>query len=106
MIRNAWIELLASEKRKGIALPMQVYDQIKLSIIKSIKNRPEGSIPLHKLLEDVTNDLAANESNIQPWHILQVKIDLHERGFLRLNINRDKMQVVKLRHDLSTKSIL
>ena len=93
MRREPNIELYANNNKKGILLSLPLYQIIKSTIIKSIKKSPEKALPLHELIDNVTKKIP---SRVEPWLVLQVKIDLYERGLIRQYFNRDRMQVIEM----------
>lgn len=96
MKTNTSIELYAGENKKGVTLPIHFYELVRSSIIKSLLSDPEKSLPLSELIDQVTSDVSAAKFQILPWHILQVKIDLQERGDIKVHFNREKRQIVEI----------
>ena len=95
MKSNPPIRLYATENRYGVAIPIDIYEAIKKAIVSLISNSPQKKLPLDVLLDSVSAAVSSTRT-IEPWLILQVKIDLHERGVISHYFNRDRMQVIEL----------
>jgi hypothetical protein len=90
------IELHGVEKRKGPTLSMDIYEKVCAFIISAIKNQPEGSICFSVLLDEAEKNLI-DHTTLHPWHIMQVKIDLTERGVIKTSIDARRKQMIAIK---------
>lgn len=87
------IELQREQNKRGAIISMTLYKELSAKIIEIITRKEGKSVTLPELIEAVHRN---NPSGAMPWHILQVKIDLHERGILEVYFDRYRRQVIEI----------
>ena len=90
------IELLSAKKRHGPVFKKTVYEKLTDLIVAQINDHPSGAINLLDLIQQVQCKLNDGSVRIQPSHILQVKVDLQERGVIKVHLDRDRNQIIEI----------
>lgn len=90
------IELQGIEKRKGPSIPLPLYETLSEFIITIIRESPSGEVELRTLLDEADKSLPSIAPGMLAWNVLQVKIDLQERGVLKISHQGVSKQVIRL----------
>jgi hypothetical protein len=99
------IKIWTENSRTGISILKADYDFIAHFILLLIER--EGEICLHELIDKAQTELASYFCKDISWYLIQVKRDLMEKGVLRITLQRDRTQLIRLRkHRLSSKKSL
>lgn len=91
------IRLQGVRNRKGPVFNKDFYDRIRDFIMDCITSHAGRSIPFSELLDHAEKFWTKKPAGLLPWHIMQVKIDLQERGIIKAAIGRDRTQVISMR---------
>ena len=81
MTHTDTIQTLRPDGKKGIVLLKRYYEQLSYFILSSVYAQEQ--LTLHELLEKGEQQLADSIDSEITWYLLQVKLDLEARGFIK-----------------------
>ena len=88
------IDARGTENRNCPTISQPLYEKVQEFIILAIKNHPEGYIQFCELLDEAEGKILTN--GILPWHVMQVKNDLNERGIIKTSIDNNRKQIISI----------
>jgi hypothetical protein len=83
-----------TESRNCPTISTSLYAKVQEFIILAIKNHPEGCIQFCELLDEAERKNLTK--GILPWHVMQVKNDLNERGIIKTSIDNNHTQKISI----------
>jgi hypothetical protein len=88
------IDARGTENRNCLTISQALYEKVQEFIILAIKNHPEECIQFCELLDEAEGKILTNR--ILPWHVMQVKNDLNERGIIKTSIGNNRKQIISI----------
>jgi hypothetical protein len=80
-MRSEMIETLRPDGKKGVAMTEAHYKMLSTYILSALDT--EEPFTLNRLLEKVLEDFTDSIDSDLSWYVLQVKLDLEARGYIR-----------------------
>jgi hypothetical protein len=94
---NHQVLLWRDHGRKGPLISEEQYKKMATAIVNELQSRPERAIDLHQLIDQIRcAHLEINRQTLE-WYFLKTKLDLEQRGIIRVSIDRDYVQMVSLK---------
>jgi hypothetical protein len=83
--------------RRGPIILRENYERIASAIINELQSSPQRAIDLHQLIDQIRYVHVEMGQQTLDWYFLKIKLDLEQRGIIKISIDRDYVQTVILK---------
>jgi hypothetical protein len=94
---NHTVLLWSDRGRKGPIILREDYERIATTIVNELQSNPQRAIDLHQLIDQIRCVHVEMGQQTLDWYFLKIKLDLEQRGIIKISINRDYVQTVILK---------